>query len=268
MDIKIDCSNTLQQLPSSPGVYRFYDVADKLLYVGKALNLSKRVKSYFRRTDTLSPRISLMVSQIVRLEVTLTKDEVSALLLENNLIKSLKPKYNIVFRDDKTYPLIRISQDEFPYLSICRGIMGKSGKFFGPYPNAAVVKENVDTLGRLFQLRTCSNSFFASRSRPCILHQIKRCTAPCVGYVTPAQYALQVTSAMDFLLGKYSQVVKQLHREMNLAADNLKFEQAAEIRDKIAKIRGVLQQQIIINHNQPLSIDLITCKSRGTKIFI
>lgn len=265
-----DDKSFLKQIPDRPGVYRFYSAnIDELLYVGKAINLFKRVKSYFQKTLQQSPRISLMIAQIARIEITITENEASALILENNLIKSLKPKYNILFRDDKSYPLIRVSGHKFPKIDIYRGKTNqKVNQYFGPYPNAQAVTHAISLIQKLFKLRTCTNSFFANRSRPCILYQIKLCTAPCVGHVNEVQYQSQVALAVQFLHGNYTQIVNDLTWQMNEKAIAMEFEAAAVIRDKIILINSISKNQIITNHNQPISADVIVAKSYLGKVFI
>lgn len=260
----------LTQIPNQPGVYRFYSANnDELLYVGKAINLFKRVKSYFQKTSQVSPRISIMIAQIARIEITVTENEASALILENNLIKSLKPKYNILFRDDKSYPLIRISEHKFPRIDVYRGKTNqKVNQYYGPYPNAQALTNAINLIQKLFRIRTCTNSVFANRSRPCILYQIKLCTAPCVGYVDEKQYQLQITQATQFLQGNYTQIIADLTGQMNAKAAQMEFETAASIRDRITLINSINQNQIISNHNQPLSADVIVAKSHLGRVFI
>jgi excinuclease ABC subunit C len=276
----------LKQIPNQPGVYRFYAAChsnvhtpvgnenppaqdEELLYVGKAINLYKRVKSYFQKTIQQSPRISLMIAQIARIEITVTDNEASALILENNLIKSLKPKYNILFRDDKSYPLIRISTHQFPRIDVYRGKTNQRiNQYFGPYPNAQAVAHAINLIQKIFKLRTCTDSFFANRSRPCILHQIKLCTAPCVGYVNDEQYQSQVDMAIRFLKGDYKQIVTDLTKAMNEKAGDLEFEAAAAIRDKITLLGSISTNQVINNHNQPITADIIVAKSHLDRVFI
>ena len=262
----------LKQIPNSSGVYRFYastDKDDELLYVGKAINLFKRVKSYFQKTKEQSPRISLMIAQISRIEITITDNEASALILENNLIKSLKPKYNIIFRDDKSYPLIRISNHQFPRIDVYRGKTNqKINQYFGPYPNAQAVTHAINLIQKLFKLRTCTDSFFSNRSRPCMLYQIKLCTAPCVGYVNNEQYQAQVDLAIQFLKGNYTQIVTELTDQMNEKAKHMEFEAAAAIRDKITLLGGIREPQVINNHNQPITADIVVAKKHSSQVFI
>ena len=263
----------LAHLPSGPGVYRFYTAADaageeELLYVGKAINLQKRIKSYFQKSTTLSPRINLMVQKIGGIEFTVTENEISALILENNLIKSLKPRYNIIFRDDKTYPMLRVTHHQFPRLDSYRGKVMQNGDYFGPYPNVQAMKYSLDLIQRIFKLRTCSDNMFKSRTRPCMLYQIKRCTAPCVNLVSQEEYARQVKLAIDFLEGKYSQITRDLKAEMMRAADNLEFERAGKIRDKISMINSISANQIINTYQKPLTADLVIMMGHGKKAFI
>jgi excinuclease ABC subunit C len=277
MEIFVNKLDFIKTLPVQPGVYRFYAkdeldtnnsrVSGELLYVGKAINLANRVKSYFQKSQALSPRISLMIKKIYRIELTITDNEVSALLLENNLIKSLKPKYNIIFRDDKTYPLIRLTKHEYPKIDSYRG-KNTGDNYFGPYPNFYAVRYTIDTIQNLFKLRTCSDNFFNHRSRPCMLYQIKRCTAPCVGYVNAEEYANQVALAVRFLHGDYKQIVADLNQQMNMAAESLEFELAANIRDKIGLLQQLRQDQIINNHKQPINADVVLAKSHGAKLFV
>ncbi|MCX8515025.1 MAG: excinuclease ABC subunit UvrC [Burkholderiales bacterium] len=271
MEVKVTQDNFIASIPKLPGVYRFYAATaaqKELLYVGKAINLYNRVKSYFLKSAKLSPRISLMVAKIESIEITITADEAAALILENNLIKSLKPKYNIIFRDDKSYPLIRITKHQFPRLESYRGKPNKQDIFFGPYPNLNAIKESLDLINKIFKLRTCSDVVFNNRQRPCILYQIKRCSAPCVNYISDAEYNHHIALASDYLNGKYSRIIDDLTKSMYHLADQMEFEQAAKMRDKLVLIKQVRDSQIINDYNKPVNSDLIFCENINEKTFI
>jgi excinuclease ABC subunit C len=258
-----DARDVLNTLTSHPGVYRMLDGSGKVLYVGKARNLKKRVTSYFRRTG-LSTKTRALVEQIADIEVTVTHTESEALLLENNLIKKFKPRYNILLRDDKSYPYIYLSSDqEFPRLGFHRGARRRKGRYFGPYPSSGAVRDSLHLLQKLFKVRQCEDSFFRNRNRPCLQYQIKRCTAPCVGYVSPEDYAADIDNTIMFLEGKSSVIIDTLATRMEAAAAGLDYEQAAEYRDQIASLRRVQERQYVSNEKGDL--DIIACTTdRGS----
>lgn len=255
------------QLPGLPGVYRFFDEQDQVLYVGKARHLKNRVSSYFRQNHE-GTRIGLMVSKIDHLETTVVRTESEALLLENNLIKTLAPRFNILFRDDKSYPYLKVSAHHYPRITYYRGIINKKDAFYGPYPNAWAVRESIHLLQKLFKLRTCEDSVFNHRSRPCLLYQIKRCTAPCVHKITAQAYQNDVASACEFLDGDAEKVMQALQRKMENYSQNLEFEQAALVRDQLKALSGVLQQQAVETNTQmqgDKEVDIIAVKVQGGK---
>jgi excinuclease ABC subunit C len=245
-------------LTSAPGVYRHFDAAGELLYVGKAGNLRKRVGSYFLK-PRMEPRIAAMVAQIARVEITVTRTEGEALLLESQLIKSLKPRYNILLRDDKSYPYIYLSTGEdYPRLAFHRGAKNLPGRYFGPYPSTYAVRESLSLMQKLFKVRQCEDSYFRNRSRPCLQHQIGRCTAPCVGLIGVEDYRSDVRHAEMFLEGRSNAVIDELAEAMEQASKALQFEQAAKLRDQVAALRQLQAQ----HHVQGASadMDVIACR--------
>lgn len=255
-----DARPFLRQLTTHPGVYRMIDGEGEVLYVGKARNLKRRVSSYFTRVG--SERIASMVSQIRHIEVTVTHTEDEALILEDTLIKRLRPRYNILLRDDKSYPYIYLHDAHaFPRLTFRRGMRKGGGRYFGPYPSAGAVRNSLTTLQKVFLIRNCDDTFFANRSRPCLQYQIKRCSAPCVGFISEADYRRDVDDAVRFLGGKSAHVIEDLGQRMEQAAERLDFEIAARLRDQIATLRRLQDRQFVVG--QTSDLDIVCCDIRA-----
>jgi len=247
----------LKNLPNLPGVYRMINATEEVIYVGKAKDLKKRVSSYFNK-NLPSPRTRMMVSNIVKIETTVTHNEAEALLLENNLIKGLMPRYNVLFRDDKSYPYITLTSDQFSRLAFHRGTQRKGNQYFGPFPNSVAVRESIQLLQKVFKLRTCENTVFANRSRPCLQHQIERCTAPCVGLISDEDYRNDVHQAAMFLQGKTNEVINALGEQMNTAAANQEYEMAVVFRDRMQALRQVQAKQFVSDFNVS-DADVVAC---------
>jgi excinuclease ABC subunit C len=258
---RFDATELLASMPNRPGVYRMFDAVGGALYVGKAKDLRKRVASYFQKSGH-APRTAAMVAQVARVETTVTRSEAEALLLENNLIKALEPRYNILFRDDKSYPYLCLTGETFPQLRFHRGALDRAHRYFGPFPSAHAVRDGMATLQKVFLLRTCEPSVFANRSRPCMLHQIRRCTAPCVGLVSEADYREDVADAVLFLEGKSDEAASRLKQQMEEAAQALAFERAARLRDKVARL-SQLQSRQFVESATAGDIDVVAAVAEG-----
>lgn len=258
-----DAKDFLKNTSSHPGVYRMFNADNEILYVGKAKNLKKRLSSYFRNTG-LSGKTQSLVSQIHHIETTITHTEGEALLLENNLIKEHRPRYNVLLRDDKSYPYIFVSsKDKYPRIILHRGSKRKAGKYLGPFPNAGAVRESLNFIHKLFKIRQCEDSYFKNRSRPCLQYQIKRCTAPCMNYISEEAYKQDIHHALMFLEGKSNQLIEDMVAQMEQASEQLDFEKAAEYRDQIRMLQKVVEKQYISGDSK--DIDVIGCVTEAAQ---
>lgn len=249
-----DHKRFLQNLSRQPGVYQMYDANGKVLYIGKAKNLKNRVSSYFRSSG-LAPKTAALVGKIANIQVTITQSEMEALILEQNLIKAQRPPYNILLRDDKSYPYIFLSSGgDFPRIAMHRGAKKKKGQYFGPYPGVGAVRDSLNFLQKTFRIRQCEDSVFRNRSRPCLQYQINRCTAPCVDFTSPEEYAQDVRHTQMFLTGRSEELMKELADQMDAAADSQDYEQAAVLRDQITALRTIQSQQFAEAGNGELDV--------------
>mgnify|MGYP001296346244 CR=1 FL=1 len=256
--MSFDSQKFLKSLTSRPGIYCMKNRDDKIIYVGKAKNLKKRVSSYFNRIDSQSIKNQVMIKQIDNIDITITETENEALILENNFIKEYKPKYNVIFRDDKSYPYIFLStKHEYPRFYYHRGSLKGKGKYFGPFPSAGAVKKTLNLIQKLFLIRSCEDSVFSNRSRPCLQYQIKRCSAPCVSYISQNDYQYDLKNATLFIEGKKEKIIKKLSEPMQDASDNLDFEKAAKLRDQIRSVREIQQKQYASGESD--NFDIVAC---------
>ena len=259
-NLKFDPKQFVKTLPHNPGVYRMLDANEKYLYVGKAKNLKKRVSTYFSKMQS-SARIAKMLTQTCDIEIVVTNTEAEALLLENNLIKEHRPRYNILLRDDKSYPYIYISSEhKYPQITFYRGSRKKKGRYFGPYASVSAARYALNLLQKVFKVRQCDDYFFSHRSRPCLQHQIERCSAPCVGYVDETAYRNDIDAAIEFLEGNSDQLIERFVKKMDTASADLNYETAAQYRDKIGMLREVSEQQYVSTETGNVDTLAVQCE--------